>query len=262
MAFRIFQALPHTVSYEDSQLRENSNMSPTLEIRRGGWEQVREPSKQHINPGHMFSLCYLSPSMSQQSPSTGSEAQGSLEVFQHKEGAEEPVFQQTLSAVCTCQEPGAQPLQQTEFQTASSDDCPCVLVLCLLGLGHLNQYQPLHAQSQGGWALSGGCLVTSVVSNSLWPHGLLPMRLLCLQDFPGKNTGVGCHFLLQRNLSGRNNSRLFPLAQDRNPVRMTNWHLTQLVFIECFLLLRSVWNVILGSLVREDEATGWLRIEI
>ena len=37
----------------------------------------------------------------------------------------------------------------------------------------------------------------SVVSNSLWPHGLYPARLLCPQDFLGKNTGVGCHFLLQ-----------------------------------------------------------------
>ena len=37
----------------------------------------------------------------------------------------------------------------------------------------------------------------SVVSNSLWPHGLYPARLLCPQDFIGKNTGVGCHFLLQ-----------------------------------------------------------------
>ena len=29
------------------------------------------------------------------------------------------------------------------------------------------------------------------------PHGLQPTRLLCLQVFPGKNTGVGCHFFLQ-----------------------------------------------------------------
>ena len=36
-----------------------------------------------------------------------------------------------------------------------------------------------------------------LVSNSLQPHGLLPIRLLCLWDSPGKNTGVGCHFLLQ-----------------------------------------------------------------
>ena len=36
----------------------------------------------------------------------------------------------------------------------------------------------------------------SVVSNSLWPHGLQPTRLLCPWDFPGKSTGVGCHCLL------------------------------------------------------------------
>ena len=37
----------------------------------------------------------------------------------------------------------------------------------------------------------------SVVSDSLQPQGLQPTRLLCLWNFPGKNTGVGCHFLLQ-----------------------------------------------------------------
>ena len=31
----------------------------------------------------------------------------------------------------------------------------------------------------------------------LWHHGLLSARFLCPWDFPGKNTGVGCHFLLQ-----------------------------------------------------------------
>ena len=36
-----------------------------------------------------------------------------------------------------------------------------------------------------------------VMSNSLLPYGLLPARLLCPRDFLGKNTGMGCHFLLQ-----------------------------------------------------------------
>ena len=35
------------------------------------------------------------------------------------------------------------------------------------------------------------------MSNSLLSHGLQPARLLCPWDFPGKKTGVGCHFLLQ-----------------------------------------------------------------
>ena len=37
----------------------------------------------------------------------------------------------------------------------------------------------------------------SVVSNSLWPHRLWPAQLLWPWDFPGKHTGVGCHFFLQ-----------------------------------------------------------------
>ena len=37
----------------------------------------------------------------------------------------------------------------------------------------------------------------SVMSSSLRPHGLQPARLLCPWNSPGKNTGVGCHFLLQ-----------------------------------------------------------------
>ena len=36
----------------------------------------------------------------------------------------------------------------------------------------------------------------SVVSHSLWRHGLKPARLFYTWDSPGKNTGVGCHSLL------------------------------------------------------------------
>ena len=41
------------------------------------------------------------------------------------------------------------------------------------------------------------CVSHSVMSSSLQPCGLLPIRLLCPCDFLGKNTGGGCHFLLQ-----------------------------------------------------------------
>ena len=37
----------------------------------------------------------------------------------------------------------------------------------------------------------------SLMPNSLRPHGLQSIRLLCPWNFPGKNTRVGCHFLLQ-----------------------------------------------------------------
>ena len=42
------------------------------------------------------------------------------------------------------------------------------------------------------------CWVTSVVSDSVRPHRREPTRLPRPWDSPGKNTGVGCHFLLQR----------------------------------------------------------------
>ena len=42
---------------------------------------------------------------------------------------------------------------------------------------------------------------------TLWPHGLQPAKLLCPSHSPGKNTGMGCHFLLQG---------IFP-AQGSNP---------------------------------------------
>ena len=35
------------------------------------------------------------------------------------------------------------------------------------------------------------------VSNYLQLHGLKPSGLLCPLNFPGNNTGAGCHFLLQ-----------------------------------------------------------------
>ena len=41
------------------------------------------------------------------------------------------------------------------------------------------------------------CLVAKLHPTLLQPHGLWPARLLSPWDLPGKNTGAGCHFLLQ-----------------------------------------------------------------
>ena len=57
------------------------------------------------------------------------------------------------------------------FQTRITDVCACVYM-----------HACVHA-----------CLV---VSNSLWLHGLWPTRFLCPWNFKGRNTGIGCHFLL------------------------------------------------------------------
>ena len=49
---------------------------------------------------------------------------------------------------------------------------------------------PMHESEKWKWS-------HSVMSDSSWPHGLPPTRLLRPWDFPGKSTGVGCHALLQ-----------------------------------------------------------------
>ena len=49
---------------------------------------------------------------------------------------------------------------------------------------------PMHESEKWKWSCT-------VVSDSWWPHGLQPTRLLRPWNFPGKSTGVGCHCLLQ-----------------------------------------------------------------
>ena len=71
------------------------------------------------------------------------------------------------------------------------------------------------------------CVVPSrsVMSDSLWPHGFQPGRLLCPWDSPGKNAGVGCHALLQGifptqgSNSGLPHCRqiLYPLSHQGSP---------------------------------------------
>ena len=59
--------------------------------------------------------------------------------------------------------------------------------------------------------------VHSVVSDSLRPHGLQPTRLLCLWDFPGKSTGMGCHCLLLNNA----------ITEIKNTLEGTNSRITE-----------------------------------
>ena len=86
-----------------------------------------------------------------------------------------------------------------------------------LGDGHEERWKVLFKrirvdiQRDAGWKQSFGSFVytltllllllsrfvASVVSDSVRLHRRQPTRLPCPWDSPGKNTGVGCHFLLQ-----------------------------------------------------------------
>ena len=82
---------------------------------------------------------------------------------------------------------------------------------------------------------------------SLWPHGLYPARLLCPWNSPGKNTRVGCHFLLQG---------IFP-TQRSNPgflhCRQILCHLnhqgTEKVLNKWQLLLLDIMNLTLKAIL-------------
>ena len=77
----------------------------------------------------------------------------------------------------------------------------------LLSLSHLYLYVYTHTREHV-------CTEASVVSNSLWPYELQPTRFLCPWDSPGKNTGLGCYFLLQG---------IFP-TQGSCPYLLCLWH--------------------------------------
>ena len=101
-------------------------------------------------------------------------------------------------------------------------------------LPHLSDSSTRRVQLPGNWLSRGpfppwGCcavLSRSVMSNSLWPHGLQSARLLCSWDSPGKNTGVGSHFLLQgifkkiRDTKGTFHAKMSTI-KDRNSMDLT-----------------------------------------
>ena len=66
-------------------------------------------------------------------------------------------------------------------------------------LGQLNM---VSAPPGGHWILSLHTCSLAQLCLTLRPHGPQPARILCPWDSPGKNTGVGCHFLLQGNFPG------------------------------------------------------------
>ena len=79
------------------------------------------------------------------------------------------------------------------------------------------------------------------MSNSLRLCGLYPARLLCPWDFPGKNTGMGCHALLQR---------IFP-TQGSDP------HLSP-ALVGGFFITSSSWEVPFSLFILSRPSKDWV----
>ena len=97
----------------------------------------------------------------------------------------------------------------------------------------------------------------SVVSDSLRPHGLERSRLLCLWDSPAKNTGEGCHSLLQGTLLTQGSSLgllhcrqiLYHLSHQGSPIFMIS--LNKWFWIDYLSVLISdhiIWNIITSNI--------------
>ena len=100
------------------------------------------------------------------------------------------------------------------------------------------------------------CIINNtVVSDSLWPHGLQPARLLCPWAFPGNDTGVGCHFLLQGVFQCRqmllpseppgksNNNAVLPFKNSRQHVSYIHVHVCMLSYFSRVRLFATRWTV-------------------
>ena len=121
-------------------------------------------------------------------------------------------------------------------------------------------HQCLSPQELGNPSCLLPLLVGGLVTKSyqtLQSYELLPTRLLCPWDFIGKNTGEGCHFLLQK---------IFP-TQGSNPCLLHCWQSPTLQvnslltesqldlppsFPNCYLCA-ATWSEILHAPLREKS---------
>ena len=121
------------------------------------------------------------------------------------------------------------------------------------------------------------------MSDSLRPHGLQPTRVLCPWDSPGKNTGVGCHFLLQGIFPTQGSNpgllpcgqTLYHLSHQGSPIvqskwfpcvsatKMTSWNFTIILIIFSFLTLISlfflVYSVVLVHMLQMLPKKGSMK---
>ena len=92
--------------------------------------------------------------------------------------------------------------------------------------------------------------VCSAAPDALQPHGLQLTRVLCPWDFSGKNTGVGCHFLLQG----------MSLTQCTNPHLLCLLHEQVVFFLSFFFFLPQVTGELRG--IRSTSKRGKLNFYV
>ena len=92
----------------------------------------------------------------------------------------------------------------------------------------------------------------SVMSDSSWPHGPQPTRLLRPWDFPGKSTGMGCHCLLCWAYYGRKTVRGFFFSVEILSM-VTQLRLTSKLKLVPPALPMDAWGLAFGA----PESCSW-----
>ena len=95
-------------------------------------------------------------------------------------------------------------------------------------------HQKYRKQKQNQKSATVFVLSHSVMYDSLWLHGLQPARILCPRNFPSKNTGPDCHFLLQRIFT----------TQESNPHLFFLLHCQADSLLLCHLEACNKWDYI------------------
>ena len=98
----------------------------------------------------------------------------------------------------------------------------------------------------------------TVVSDSLWFHGLQPFPLLCPWDSPGKNTGVGYHFLLQEISWPGDQTGSAALQADSLPTEPLAKPKWKWKLLSCVLLFATPWTIVHGIL--QTRILEWVAI--
>ena len=91
----------------------------------------------------------------------------------------------------------------------------------------------------------------------LQSHGLQPARLLCPRNSPGKNTGMGCHFLLQ-GIFPAQGSKLGPLYCRQSPYHLSHQG-SPLKDAEQAPILAGIFCNLLPSLLSQGADEGSLK---
>ena len=81
------------------------------------------------------------------------------------------------------------------------------------------------------------CLVTKLCPTVLGLHGLQTTKLFCPWDFPGKNTGLGCQFLVQEMF-------VYMKVYLQSSVGTVKLSLSFLFLFEQSLMISQKWQII------------------